>query len=143
MRKFILYTFMLVAVCLCGCEKAPINSDVEGFWKVRKITVLSTGDVAEHNDIYYGITRMVTELSGGSAGSFISRTEYRDNETKLVLRDFKVRGGTGDTGENVKVELLQPYGINSQEETVFEIVMCNGKKMTLQSDYSKIELEKF
>lgn len=143
MRKILLFTVLLVTVFFCGCEKAPINSDVEGFWRVREITVLSTGDVTEHNDMYYGITRMVTELRGSSTGDFISRTEYRDNETKLVLKDFKGRANTSDNGINPSVEELQPYGINSQEETVFEIVKCNGKKMTLQSDYSKIELEKF
>ena len=71
-------------------------------------------------------------------------TKYRDNETKLVLRDFKVSGGlTADTREDAPVEDLRHYGINSQEETVFEIAECKRGKMILRSDYAEIVLEKF
>lgn len=139
--KHLIYSTLLLLFILTGCKKAPVNSDVEGFWKLKKITVLSTEETTGCEDLYYGITRMVTEVKG--AGTYISRTEYRDNETKLVLKDFKVRGGTSDTGDNAPVEGLKTYGINSQEETVFDIVECDGKKMTLQSDYSRLELEKF
>ena len=139
--KRLLYISILLISILTGCSKAPINPDVEGFWKLRQITVLSTDETTDCKDMYYSITRMVTEVRG--AGAYISRTEYRDNETKLVLKDFKVRGGTADTGEDAPVEGLRNFGINSQQETVFDILHCNGKTMTLQSDYARLELEKF
>ena len=132
---------------MAGCAKAPIRSDVEGFWKMRECTIISTGEELDCSNLYYSITRLVTEVSerNGSHGygSYVSRTEYRDDNTKLVLKDFKVRGGTADTGEDAPVEDLRHYGIDSQEETVFEIVKCKRGKMTLRSDYAEIVLEKF
>lgn len=76
-------------------------------------------------------------------GAYIGRTEYRKNETQLVLKDFKIRSITSDNKQDAPVEDLRHFGINSQEETVFDIVNCNGKTMTLESDYARLELRKF
>lgn len=136
-----------MAVIMAGCAKAPVRQDVEGFWKMRECTILSTGEQTDCNNLYYSITSLVTEVSERNGtngyGSYVARTEYRDDNNTLVLKDFKVRGGTGDSGENAPVEDLRHYGINSQEETDFEIVECKGGKMTLRSDYAEIKLEKF
>lgn len=145
MKQF--FITIILAVLMTGCSKAPIRSDVEGFWKLRQFTVISTGETVECSNLYYSITRMVTEVSerqgDNGYGFYMARTEYRDNETKLVLKDFKVSGGTADTGENAPVEDLRHYGIDSQEETEFSIVSCKGGRMTLRSDYAELSLEKF
>lgn len=146
MKQF--FITIILAVLMTGCSKAPIRSDVEGFWKLRQFTVISTGETVDCSNLYYSITRMVTEVSehqgSNDYGSYVARTGYRDKETVLVLKDFKVRGGlTGDTGENAPVEDLRHYGIDSQEETEFSIVSCKGGRMTLRSDYAELSLEKF
>lgn len=90
---------------------------------------------------------MVTEVSEkeGPNGydTYISRTEYRENGTQLVLKDFKVRSSTSDNKQNAPIESLRNFGINNQQETIFNIIHCNGKTMTLKSDYAQLELEKF
>lgn len=130
-----------------GCKKAPINSNVEGFWILERFTVTETGETVECERLYYSITRMVTEVAekNGSKGygAYIGRTEYRNGETQLVVKDFKVRKSTSDNGEDAPVEKLKHFGIGNQQETVFDIEYCNGKKMTLQSDYARLELTKF
>lgn len=130
-----------------GCQKEPINSKVEGFWQLREFTVKETGETVICQRMYYGITRMVTEVSEKEGtkeyGAYIGRTEYRKNETQLVLKDFKIRSITSDNKQDAPVEDLRHFGINSQEETVFDIVNCNGKAMTLESDYARLELRKF
>ena len=133
-------------ILFVSCDKAPIRSDVEGFWRLERYTVLSTDETIECNRLYYSITRLVTEVSdkgGNGFGAYIARTGYEDNENTLVLSDFKVRGGTADNGEDAPVEKLRNYGINSREETKFRIIDCNGKTMTLESDYACLELRKF
>lgn len=142
-RKTILIYFVFA---LCGCAKAPIRSDVEGFWKLERFFVLSTGETITCNRLYYSITRMVTEVSDKGSngfGSYISRTFYENDKTVLVLKDFKIRNANGDTGEDASLEGLLHFGINSQKETKFNIVNCNGKIMTLQSEYACLELKKF
>lgn len=133
-------------ILFVSCDKAPIRSDVEGFWRLERYTVLSTDETIECNRLYYSITRLVTEVSdkgGNGFGAYIARTGYEDSENTLVLSDFKVRGGTADNGEDAPVEGLRNYGINSREETKFRIIDCNGKTMTLESDYARLELRKF
>lgn len=142
----ILLTLLFLCLQLISCEKAPIRSDVEGFWRLERYTVLSTDETVECNRLYYSITRLVTEVSdkgGNGFVAYIARTGYEDNENTLVLSDFKVRGGTADNGEDAPVEGLRNYGINSREETKFRIIDCNGKTMTLESDYACLELRKF
>ena len=129
-----IYVLLFLCLQLISCEKAP------------RYTVLSTDETIERNRLYYSITRLVTEVSdkgGNGFGAYIARTGYEDSENTLVLSDFKVRGGTADNGEDAPVEKLRNYGINSREETKFRIIGCNGKIMTLESDYARLELRKF
>lgn len=149
MRKWI---YMLIAAAgllagAAGCKKAPINSDVEGLWVLERFTVAETGETVECERLYYSITRMVTEVAekDGSKeyGAYIGRTGYRNGETQLVVKDFKVRQSTGDNGKDAPVEKLKHFGINNQQETVFDIVKCDGKEMILKSDYARLELKKF
>lgn len=146
------WTYMLIAavgllIGTAGCKKAPINSDVEGFWVLERFTVAETGETVECERLYYSITRMVTEVAekDGSKGygAYIGRTEYRNGETQLVVKDFKVRKSTSDNGQDAPVEKLKHFGIGNQQETVFDIEYCNGKKMALKSDYARLELTKF
>ena len=149
MKKWAINLWMVCVLLIMatGCTKKPINEDVEGFWIVKSFTTLADGEVHQCNRLYYSITCMVTEVSEkqGDKGldAYVGRTGYNENETQLILSDFKVRASTSDNGKNAPVEGLREYGINSQEITVFDIVKCDGKSMILQSDYARLELEKF
>ena len=149
MKRFLAQ--ILAGICilagLSGCQKAPINSDIEGLWILKQFTIRETDETVTCERLYYSITRMVTEVAEKQGpngyGTYIGRTEYRNNETQLVVKDFKVRQSTGDSGEDAPVEKLRHFGIDNQVETVFNVVYCNGKTMTLESDYAWLELEKF
>lgn len=149
MKRFLAQ--ILAGICilagLSGCQKAPINSDIEGQWILKQFTLRKTDETVTCERLYYSITRMVTEVAEKQGpngyGTYIGRTEYRNNETQLVVKDFKVRQSTSDSGEDAPVEQLRHFGIDNQAETVFDVVHCNGKTMTLESDYARLELEKF
>ena len=149
MKRFLAQ--ILAGICilagLSGCQKAPINSDIEGQWILKQFTLRKTDETVTCERLYYSITRMVTEVAEKQGpngyGTYIGRTEYRNNETQLVVKDFKVRQSTGDSGEDAPVEKLRHFGIDNQVETVFDVVHCNDKTMTLESDYARLELEKF
>lgn len=149
MKKWIISIFTIIALILTntGCRKAPINNDVEGFWILEKFTILETGETEKCERLFYSITRMLTEISEKQGpngyGSYIGCTEYRNNETQLILKDFKVKQDTGDNGKNAPIDMLKHFGINNQQETIFNIVFCNGKAMMLESDYARLELKKF
>lgn len=132
---------------LTGCEKAPIREDVEGYWQLKRVTYLKTGESVEYNGLYYSLTRMLVKVSDPynryGCGQAFGRLEYQDDNNSLWLSDFYVGDGNKDTGEPASVDNLIPYGINSREEIKFRIIHCNGKTLTLESDYSRLELKKF
>lgn len=142
----VLYIFCQI-IGTNGCKKAPINSNIEGMWILKQFTILETNKTVACQRLYYSITHMVTEVAEKKGpngyGTYIGKTEYRENETQLVLKDFKVRANTSDNKQNAPIEGLRNFGINNQQETIFSIVHCNGKTMTLKSDYAQLELEKF
>lgn len=143
----ILMAGMALMLIICSCQKAPIHANIEGFWKLESFTILETEETVVCERLYYSITRMVTEVSEKEGqngyGTYIGRTEYRNNGTQLVLKDFKVRANTSDNKEDAPVEKLQHFGLGNQEENVFDIIECNRKTMTLESDYARLELKRF
>lgn len=148
-QKYCLLTifYIVISICMFSCQKAPINNKIQGLWILKEFTILENGEKNICERLYYSIGRFVTEISekqgNNGYGTYIGITEFANDETKIILKDFKIRKGSGDEGIDAPVEKLLPFGINNQKETIFEIVNCNGKSMTLESDYARLELEKF
>ena len=109
--------------------------------------MLESNETVECDRLYYGINRMVTvvfEKQGSHGyGSYVARTEYRNDNTVLVLRDFQVRTNGYEAGAKATPEQLMPYGIINPEETVFKIIKPSHKHLILESDYARLELKKF
>ena len=137
---------LLLVVLFSGCAKQPINSDVEGFWYLERFTTLEDGEIHEPERIYYGITRYVVEVSEKQGpqgyGAFIGRFAYGDDGKKVIMSEFKERKTTGDNGKDATLEELKPFGIGALE-TVFDIVKADGKHLSLESDYARLELSRF
>lgn len=146
-RQLVTLSTLLLVLLVTSCEKAPIRPDVEGYWQLKSVNYLETGETVEYNGLYYSITRMLVSVSDPhgryGCGQAFGRLEYQDDNNSLVFSDFYVGAGNVDTGEPAPLSSLIPYGINSREETKFRIIHCNGKTMTLQSDYARLELKKF
>ena len=152
---------VLVGVVLCilglaSCEKEPVHDSLEQHWRLEQFTILESQEVVSCERLFFGITRMVTEvaekqvsdgLQDGSAlkgyGAYVARTEYREGGAVLVLRDFKVRGATSDAKKDATVEQLLPFGINNQKETVFQVLELSHRSLVLESDYARLEFQKF
>lgn len=147
MKIYCIFFLIIGSLLTCSCTKEPINNNVEGLWILKEFTTLKDNKTTKCNRLYYSITRMVTEISekqgNNGYGTYIGRTEYSHNEKQLVLKDFKIRQATSDSGKDAPVDKLRHFGINNQKITVFDILECDGKKMILQSDYARLQLEKF
>ena len=52
-----------MSALLAGCSRAPIRPDVEGFWKLKRFTLVETGETVECSNLYYSITNVVTQVS--------------------------------------------------------------------------------
>ena len=85
----------LVCLLLCllaGCKKAPMNSNIEGFWQLLEFTTEADGETHPCNRIYYSIQLWVAEVSerGGDlgAGSFRGRYRYDEETNTVTLKEM-------------------------------------------------------
>lgn len=137
-------TFLLVL--LGGCKKAPINSDIEGMWKLEEYTTTEDGVKHPCERIYYSIQLWVVDIAEkqGTQGykPSIGRFIYGEDGNTVIMKDFYYRQGTTDSKEATTLEDLQPYGLNSLE-TTFEVVKSDGSNLVLRSDYATLTFSKF
>ena len=146
-KKLVFLTIIMMSCFFIGCKKAPINEKIEGHWLVESITTLEDNETTYPYRLYYGIGRTLTELfekqGNLGLGRYLCRTEYRENETVLVLKDFVIRVDSGDKGETPTREKLEPYGIINPQETVFNVLKSTRKRLVIESDWARIELKRF
>ena len=137
---------VVMAVLPASCAKAPIDRDIEGFWRLDSYVTVSDGHVHHCERIFYGITRYVVEVGErqgpGGYGTFIGRFEYVDGSSVVAMRDFRQRASTSDNGVPATADDLRPFGMDSTS-TVFRVVDADGSRLVLQSDYARLELTRF
>lgn len=137
---------LLSILLMNGCKKAPINSDIEGMWKLEEYTTIEDNITHPCERIYYSIQLWVVDIAEkqGTHGykASVGRFIYGEDEKTVTMKDFHYRKGTTDSKEATELEDLQPYGLNSLE-TTFEIVKSDGSSMILRSDYATLKFTKF
>ena len=138
---------VILSFTLFSCEKEEIYNDLEDHWKLEQFTIKENNEVVYCDRLFFGITCLVTEVAQKEAffndKVYLARTEYRDDFTKLVLKDFRCQGLTDGMPVEATVEQLRPFGINNREETIFQIVKLTRKNLILESDYARLELTRF
>lgn len=138
--------FFLGCILTNGCSKAPINSTIEGFWKLEYFITKEDNVRHDCERLYYSITRYVVEVAEKQGthgyGAYIGRFEYQNDETQVVMKEFKQRYSTGDNGKDATIEQLKPFGINAIN-TTFNVVTAKDKKLVLESDYATLVFSKF
>ena len=138
---------VILSFTLFSCEKEEVYNDLEDHWKLEQFTIKETNEVVTCDRLFFGITYLVTEIAQKKAyfndKAFIARTEYQDDFTKLVLKDFRVPGYTNGLPVEATAEQLMEFGINNPVETIFQIVKLTKKDLILESDYARLELTRF
>ncbi|WP_246497785.1 lipocalin-like domain-containing protein [Phocaeicola coprophilus] len=138
----------LVCLLLCllaGCKKAPMNSNIEGFWQLLEFTTQADGETHPCNRIYYSIQLWVAEVSerGGDlgAGSFRGRYRYDEETNTVTLKEMSTYA-TPENSRPATQEELHPFGLDSTD-TTFDVIKADGKWLILKSDYATLTLKRF
>lgn len=138
----------LVCLLLCllaGCKKAPMNSNIEGFWQLLEFTTETDGETHPCNRIYYSIQLWVAEVSerGGDlgAGSFRGRYRYDEETNTVTLKEMSTYA-TPEYSRPATREELHPFGLDSTD-TTFDVIKADGKWLILKSDYATLILKRF
>lgn len=138
----------LVCLLLCllaGCKKAPMNSNIEGFWQLLEFTTQADGETHPCNRIYYSIQLWVAEVSerSGDLGITPFRGRYRyDEETNTITLKEMSTYATPENSRPATREELHPFGLDSTD-TTFDVIKADGKSLILKSDYATLTLKRF
>ena len=141
---WVLILLLLVVAAMYSCEKAPINSNVEGHWRVVSIQN-QNGEQLPCENLFYSIQLQVIELNQKpSTGKFkylVGRVSY-PKEGMIRLNQFYESSGIADNGKEATEEDLHQYGLPSLDNHL-EIVKANGKQLLLRTDSTVISLKRF
>lgn len=145
-KKTMHYGLVCLLLCLlAGCKKAPMNSNIEGFWQLLEFTTQADGETHPCNRIYYSIQLWVAEVSerGGDLGITPFRGRYRyDEETNTVTLKEMSTYATPENSRPATREELHPFGLDSTD-TTFDVIKADGKSLILKSDYATLTLKRF
>ena len=138
MNKSII-TILLCIVAMTACDKAYINGDLDGMWKLQQV---ESGSSTHHpTDIYYSFQRHLTQIS-------------KHYEEKLPLRYLGNLYYHGDTiimsgfrkfleEENVaSPDILEGFHLYN-DSTVFIIEKLNDETLIMSSDDRRYTLRKW
>ena len=145
-KRTIHYGLVCLLLCLlAGCKKAPMNSNIEGFWQLLEFTTEADGETHPCNRIYYSIQLWVAEVSerGGDlgAGSFRGRYRYDEETNTVTLKEMSTYA-TPENSRPATREELHPFGLDSTD-TTFDVIKADGKSLILKSDYATLTLKRF
>lgn len=145
-KKTMHYGLVCLLLCLlAGCKKAPMNSNIEGFWQLLEFTTEADGETHPCNRIYYSIQLWVAEVSerGGDLGITPFRGRYRyDEETNTVTLKEMSTYATPENSRPATREELHPFGLDSTD-TTFDVIKADGKWLILKSNYATLTLKRF
>ena len=146
--KHIIYPIICLlttVLVLVGCQKEPINPDIEGHWQLLEFTTQSDNQVHKCERIYYSIQLWVVEVAEKHGPleltPFRGRYSYDEVSNTITMMDMS----TYDVPESsvpAEVWQLEPYGLNSVN-TTFNVISVDSHSMTLESDYAILKFKKF
>lgn len=145
-KRTLHYGLVCLLLCLlAGCKKAPMNSNIEGFWQLLEFTTEADGETHPCNRIYYSIQLWVAEVSerGGDlgAGSFRGRYRYDEETNTVTLKEMSTYATPENSRPATRKE-LHPFGLDSTD-TTFDVIKADGKSLILKSDYATLTLKRF
>ena len=135
-KKFhIILSILFATLFLVGCQKAPINGDLDGRWQIVTIEKDKESIDVKDEQLYYNFYLHVCNLSfyGGvlTEGNFI----YKDSKIYMEFPYINTQEGRAE---------LESYGIYSNP-VEFEIVKLDRKTLIIkeEDDNLVITLRKF
>lgn len=133
------HNIIVVIICfscyiiLTGCQKSPINGDLDGRWQILEIEHNNEIELIKDQQLYYNFYLHVCNLSYYGMIYTDGNLEYKDD---IITLDFPYI-----TAEN-EMKNLNRYGIYSNP-VKFEVFYLDKKKLVMGNDESVITLRKF
>lgn len=122
-----------ILFCFSGCQKSPINGDLDGMWQIVSIDPEPDDGPFDPSQLYYNFSLHVCQLST-YGGTWINGLMNFDSDILTIdFSSFNV------PDQQLK---LRQYGINSDNVT-FTVELLNRKSLVLRDGDTVITLRKF
>lgn len=150
-NQYLIAGALITLLCATSCkDNYYIENDLHGVWQITSIENLSTNEITEaQGDLYYMFQRTMVMLchkyqTPETMSRVIAHFDFIEPDS-IGMGDFRVytTGEGNNVNDEVKVSVssLNKFGI-FQNYTTFHLQQSK-QKMTLTSDYSRIELRKY
>ena len=142
LTRFILIISVISLMTACHMESSE-NGHLDGFWHLVRVDTLSTGGTSDlHQDYFFWAFQfqlLSVRNTQKSPEEYFLRFQRQGDELVLSHPFQYVLQGKDAPVENI--DLLRPFGINNQEER-FRIVHLSSRRMTLQSHFLVLTMQK-
>lgn len=127
----LLAALLIVSIGLAGCQKKPINGDLDGQWEVMEVYPSPSYDSGQR--LFYNFSLHVCSLTMYGSQFTVGTLSYDNN---VIYLDFP------DAYSQSSVKKLEEYGIYSNPVS-FNVEFEGKKRLVLSNDDSTIILRKF
>ena len=137
----------LVCLLLCllaGCKKAPMNSNIEGFWQLLEFTTEADGETLPATvsitassfgwQRYRNVAEIWEPVRSGDGTATTRRRIPSPERNEYLCNPGKFTSGY--TGRASSLRTGQ-YGYD------FDVIKADGKSLILKSDYATLTLKRF
>ena len=124
----------LIMLILSGCQKSPINGDLDGQWQVMEVAPKAPEIIVDQR-LYMCFSLHTVQLTYYGDGPWTSGNILKFDDNELVL-EFPY------ADSDRSVALLRQYGIYSNPVT-FSIEHLDSKKLILRDGATVVTLRKF
>ena len=127
-------TLFFVCIMLTGCQKAPINGDLDGRWQVLEIESVGTVRDVKDDQLYYSFYLHVCNLTYYGGVFTEGNLRYENDEIYMDFPYINTTEGLASLGNY--------YGIYTNP-VVFKVIHLDSKRLVMGNDESVITLRKF
>ncbi len=128
---------MLIMLLPAGCQKSPINGNLDGQWQVMEVSPEPSETIIDRR-LYMCFSLHTVQLTFYGSGPWQSGNILQFSDKTLSLEFPYVSLDPTDKDE----EILRQYGINSNPVT-FSIERLDSKKLILRDGDTVVTLRKF
>lgn len=132
-RFFYFIISILIAGISAGCQKSPVNGDLDGQWQVMSVEPVPSESVIEGR-LYYCLSLHTCQLSTYGGVWITGNMSFSGKTLTLHFPDAESYQSSNDA--------LRQYGISSNPVT-FSVDHLDKKKMILKSGDTTVTLRKF
>lgn len=126
--------FFVILLTLAGCEKTPINGDLDGQWQVMEVTPAPQETVTEER-LYYCFSLHVCQLTQYGDYFKAGKMDYSGNKITIDFPDV-------NTDDIHQTRLFRQYGI-TRNPVVFTVEHLDGNSLVMRDGDITVRLRKF